>query len=48
MARKRFKKWFKNTTPEIREKALKLIERMRDSIEGSLDGIPKIGRVKSL
>ena len=44
----RFKKWFKNTTPEIREKSLKLIERMRDSIEGSLDGIPKIGRVKSL
>nr|AIF24578.1 TPR repeat-containing protein [uncultured marine group II/III euryarchaeote SAT1000_33_E05] len=44
----RVRKWFENTNPELRKRAFGLIKRMRDSMEGSLDGIPKIGRVKSL
>lgn len=43
-----FEKWFLGTKRELRFKALKLVERMRDSIKQSQDGVPKIGRVKSL
>ena len=41
-------KWLLTTTPKLRFKAMRLIERMVDSIKESQDGIPRIGRVKSL